>query len=82
MRYSGSDISYMPSTFKLLIYISIHLPYVLGHGVVDKVVVAGQTYEGWHPFTDPYVVFPDSPFWDSNELLTGITMLRQGSFVK
>jgi hypothetical protein len=49
MRYSGFETSYV---FFLLIYI---LPYVLGHGFVHTVVVGGQSYQGWNPFSDPYV---------------------------
>jgi len=46
----------------LLIYISIGLPYVVGHGFVHNVVVGGQSYPGWNPFTDPYVVWAFSFF--------------------
>jgi len=40
-----------------MLFLLIYIPSVLGHGYVHNVVVGGQSYPGWNPFSDPYVVF-------------------------
>ncbi|KAF9049936.1 glycosyl hydrolase family 61-domain-containing protein [Panaeolus papilionaceus] len=45
-------------TAYLLVFFSLFLSTLLetvsGHGFVHSVVIGGQTYPGWNPFSDPY----------------------------
>ena len=38
-----------------VIYLVTLFTYAFGHGYVHRVVVGGQAYEGWNPFSDPCV---------------------------
>ncbi|TFK23662.1 glycoside hydrolase [Coprinopsis marcescibilis] len=36
------------------LYFLAYIQAVAGHGYVHSVVIGGQTYPGWNPFSDPY----------------------------